>query len=88
MARTSTATRPARTYRVTREELVNSVTRETITIPGMVVTAAEVRAMAQCAPHTVNVTCDVCTESVADCPQTRDLVAQWPAGWSWHDRVA
>lgn len=87
MARTSTVRRPAATFTVTRVEVANSHTGETFEIPGMVVTVAEIRAMAQCAPHTANVRCDVCGESVADCPATRDLVTDWPAGWSWHDQA-
>lgn len=87
MARTATA-RPARTFRVTRIECANLRTGETFAIPGMIVTVAELRAMAACAPHTVNVWCEVCGESVADCPDTRGLTA-YPVGWStWDGPVA
>jgi hypothetical protein len=83
MARTTTR-RPARTFRVTRIESTNLTTGETFAVPGMIVTVAELRAMAACAPHTVNVWCEVCGESAADCPDMRGL-ADYPAGWSAFD---
>jgi hypothetical protein len=81
---TTAATPPApRTFRVTRVELVNERTEETVAIPGMVVTLAELRAMVACAPYTVQVWCEVCGESVADCPDTRNVVS-CPDSWSFH----
>lgn len=80
MARTATR-RPVHTFRVTRVERVNTRTGETVAIPGMIVTVAELRAMVACAPHTVNVWCEVCGESAADCPNMRTL-ADYPAEWS------
>jgi hypothetical protein len=81
MARTA---RSARTYRVTRVEVANVRTRETFTIPGMLLTAREIQAAIDCGPDaTADVRCDECGESVADCPELRGKVHA-PASWSFH----
>lgn len=83
---TRTATRkPVERFTVTRVERVYSpadARNDVHTIPGMVCTIVEINAMGDCSPHTVNVWCDECGESVADCPRLRDRV-RVPASWSW-----
>lgn len=75
--------RSARTFRVTRVEVANVRTGELFSVPGMIVTLPELRAMVASAPGTAQVWCEVCGESVADCPDTRNLVT-CPESWTYH----
>lgn len=80
-----TTTRPAVQYRVRRVLSTNIVTGEVCSVPDLRFTLADVQA---CVTHreisgTVQLYCQTCGESVADCielaPQLRDV----PADWSW-----
>jgi hypothetical protein len=80
MARKDTT---ARTFKVTQVLATNVAGTERVSVPGMVVTVAELRAMVADAglARTQMVWCDECCESIADCPVARQYV-QAPAEWA------
>lgn len=73
-------------FTVTRVEVANSATGETFSVPGMVLTLAQLRAVVECGHkgYTAQCFCDECGESVADCPKTAALVSA-PAHWSFRN---
>jgi hypothetical protein len=73
-------------FQVTRVLTANVKTGETFSVPGMLVTWTELRDMVRYAPQsgTVQIYCDTCGESVADCPDVRNSLS-CPASWSWQN---
>lgn len=82
MSRTSSPT--ARTYPVTRVMRSNRHhDGDPIVVPGLRCTLPEIQACVNDAPLTIQVWCETCGESVADCPVLRGKLHNLPERWSY-----
>lgn len=73
-----------KTFQVTRVLGTRTDGSEWVAVPGLVLTLAELQACVNDAGRgkTHQVWCEICGESVADCPQARELLHGVPAEWS------
>lgn len=80
--------KPAAEYGIRRVLTANVVTGETFSVPGLRHTLADIQAMVDDreVTGTVQLYCETCHESVADCPELAPKLHNVPAEWSWeHD---
>jgi hypothetical protein len=78
-----------REYSITRVLTVNVETGETCRVPNMRFTLRDIQDMIKHheASGTVDLTCQTCSESVADCIELAPLLTGVPASWSWTSKV-
>lgn len=83
--RTATRNAAGTECRITRVLTVNTVSGETANIPGMLLTAADLQGMVlhRDLSGTVNLICETCGDSVADCVELAPQLSGVPAEWSW-----
>jgi len=76
-------------YRVTRILTANVATGETCAVPNMVMTVPEIQGTVDNRElsGTLDVRCDACGESVADCPELKGQLTGVPWAWSWESKV-
>ena len=87
--RSATKTTSAVEYRITRVLTANERTGETVRIPGMLFTVKDVQDMIvhRDLSGTVDLICEQCGESVADCIELAHQLTGAPAEWSWTSKV-
>lgn len=77
---------PAIEYPIRRVLTANVTTGEVNSIPGLRLTLADIQ---NCVTHrevsgTVQLYCEMCGDSVADCIELASKLHDVPAEWSWH----
>jgi hypothetical protein len=77
--------KPAQQYPIRRVLTANVVTGEVFSVPGLLFTLGDVQ---ECvdgreASGTVQLYCETCLESVADCIELAPKLRGVPAQWSW-----
>lgn len=87
--RRSIATQPAIEYRITRVLTVNTRNGETCRVPELLFTVRDLQAMVdnRVLSGTVDLICETCRESVADCIELAPLLHDVPFEWSWQSKV-
>lgn len=76
-------------YRITRVLTVNELTGATQGIPGMLFTVKDLQDMVahRELSGTVDLICEQCGDSVADCIDLAPLLTGVPPEWSWQSKV-
>lgn len=79
----------AREYAITRVLTVNVKTGETCRVPDMRFTVRDIQDMVthRETSGTVDLICQTCGESVADCIELAPLLINVPREWSWTSKV-
>lgn len=83
------AVTPAREYPIIRVLTANAVTGETCRVPDMRLTLRDIQ---NTVTHretsgTVDLICQTCGDSVADCIELAPLLTGVPFAWSWQSKV-
>lgn len=87
--RRSIATQPATEYRITRVLTVNTRNGETCRVPELLFTVRDLQAMVDNRElsGTVDLICERCGDSVADCIELASQLTGVPFEWSWQSKV-